>query len=253
MEFKALREMLPETEAAVRIFLGDELGEKFSLTNPCEEFYNGKEWIEKPSAHFIVSEGNKILSYGELQCIIESNQFYVEYKGKGEAGKELVKGMCSIAKEYGTVLTTHSSKEKDELLISVGMKCNSVDYMLVYKRNGSCDNQEAYQDDDLFDDWPDEDGACLYGIYHETGYIASSCFVTEYEDSICISGVCTDKKWRRQGYATRLIRGIISKFSGKEIMLHVYGENESAVSLYKKLGFIITESVYTYISDLDNY
>lgn len=253
MEFKALQELLPETEAAVRTFLGDDPGEKFSLTNPCEEFYNGKECIKNTFVHFIVSEGNEILAYGELQCVIECNQFYVELKGEGEAGKELVKGMCSIAKEYGAVLTTPSLKEKDELLISSGMKCDSVDYMLVYKGNGFCDEPEEYQDDDLFDDWPDEDGACLHGIYHETGYIASSCFVTEYEDSICISGVCTDKKWRRQGYATRLIRGIISKFSGKEIMLHVYGENESAVSLYKKLGFMITESVYTYISTPDNY
>lgn len=248
MEFKAFREMSPEMEATVRNFVGDESGDKFSLTNLCEDFYDGNELIENPVAHFIVSEGDTILAYGELQCVIENSQFYVEFKGEDEAGKELVKGMSSIAKEYGLVLAIPSDKEKDELLLSVGMRCDSVDYMLVYKENASCDKPEAEQDDDLFDDYPDADGASFYGIYHETGYIASSCLVTEYEASICISEVYTDIKWRRQGYATRLIRGIISRFSEKEIMLHVYGANDNAVSLYKKLGFMVKESLYTYLS-----
>lgn len=253
MEFKAFSVLTAENKEILENFLGYECKERFSLTNSCREFNNGKETVKNPLVYYIVYEGEDILAYGELQCVIECNKFYVEFKGEGEAGRVLVTGMCRTVKEYGAVLTTVSAEQNDELLLSAGMKCESVDYMLVYEGNQSCAETEDFQDDDFFEDLLDADGACLHGIYHENGCIAGSCFVTEYEDSVCISSVYTDKRYRRQGFATRLIKSVISKYKGKKIMLHVYGENENAVSLYKKLGFIVVESVYTYISDPDIY
>lgn len=248
MEFRALVHMEPEMRATVRSFVGELCGDKFEFVNPYEELGKMDEAYSTVPAYFIVSEGEEVLAYGELQCVTEEQRFYVEFEGKGVAGTELIRGMCKAVKELGFVLMTPSSKEADELLMSAGMKCDSVDYVLVYEGEGTDTSVKLSEGYEFFDDEPDEDGGCMCGITDAEGYILSSCIVSEYADSICISGVFTDESYRRQGLATMLIQNIISVYEGKEVILHVYGENERAVSLYKKLGFVVKESLYTYLS-----
>ncbi len=65
------------------------------------------------------------------------------------------------------------------------------------------------------------------------GYI----FVGKTKDSGFINSLWVSKKYRNQGYATKLMKSAISKY--KAIDLTVSISNKPAISLYKKLGFVI--------------
>lgn len=56
-----------------------------------------------------------------------------------------------------------------------------------------------------------------------------------------ISAVCTDPAYMRHGYATRLVSHQIAQIlaRGEIPFLHVSAENEQAIRLYQKLGFVL--------------
>jgi ribosomal protein S18 acetylase RimI-like enzyme len=55
-----------------------------------------------------------------------------------------------------------------------------------------------------------------------------------------ISAVCTDERARKRGLASRLVRAIAADIEarGETPMLHVSGDNESAIRIYESLGFV---------------
>jgi len=55
-----------------------------------------------------------------------------------------------------------------------------------------------------------------------------------------VSAVCTDESVRGAGLASRLVRAVVSNIveRGDRAMLHVASTNESAIRLYKALGFL---------------
>ena len=67
-------------------------------------------------------------------------------------------------------------------------------------------------------------------------------FDSNYQDSdngICIINCCIKEKWRGLGYATNLLKSFIKEHDDECINLCVLEENQNAVKLYKKLGFIV--------------
>ncbi len=249
MEFKALVLLDKKTKATIQSFLMKKGSNKFELENPYVELLNTDELISKLPAHYIMSEGEEIMAYGEMQCVEDSDRVFAEFEGEGKAGSELIAGMLREVKKHGFKLVLPSLQEDDGLLLSSGMKCESIDYMLTYEEKRISAYHELPKGDEFFDEESEENEGILHGIADEEGYIICSCIVNEYEESVCISDVFTDEDHRRKGYATILINHIISVFGEKSIMLHVFGKNEGAISLYRKLGFVVKERLYTYTSE----
>jgi ribosomal protein S18 acetylase RimI-like enzyme len=54
-----------------------------------------------------------------------------------------------------------------------------------------------------------------------------------------ISAVCTDERWRGHGFASRLVRALVSgiRAHGEAPFLHAVASNTSAIGLYEALGF----------------
>lgn len=238
-KIKALKKLMPETKEKIKSFLGEADVGRFELKNP------GKDYIGDMCSHFLVNEGQEILAYGEAQFITDDNKLYAEICGEHEAGVLLVKRMLREAEEYALGLTIWSSKSGDNTLLCAGMKITGVDYMLSYPGNVCCE-EKCPDDFGWREEYSDFDDAWFYAITGADNEIISSCNVNEYDRSICISSVYTKEKYRRQGFGAALIKKIISKYSDREILLHVYAENEKALSLYLKLGFEVKETVYTY-------
>ena len=249
MKFKALVLLDKKTKAAVQSFLMKTGSNKFELENPYEELLNTDELISKLPAHYMVSEDEEIIAYGEMQCVEDGSMVFAEFEGEGKAGSELIAGMLREVKKHGFELMLPSLQEDDGLLLLSGMKCKSVDYMLTYEDKTISTYHELPKGEEFFDEESEENEGILHGIADAEGYIICSCIVNEYDESVCISDVFTDEDHRRKGYATILINNIISVFGEKSIMLHVFGENEGAISLYKKLGFVVKERLYTYTSE----
>jgi predicted GNAT family acetyltransferase len=55
-----------------------------------------------------------------------------------------------------------------------------------------------------------------------------------------ISAVCVDPAFRGRGYAGDLMKLLIAAISarGETPFLHVFKSNQSAIALYRKLGFV---------------
>ena len=59
-----------------------------------------------------------------------------------------------------------------------------------------------------------------------------------------IWSVTTFEGFKRQGYATTMLKRIIKKLKDRPIRLYVYKDNKVAIHLYENLGFKIIEEFY---------
>ena len=73
----------------------------------------------------------------------------------------------------------------------------------------------------------------------------SSLEMAVYGDSAYIYDVRTDASHLREGYGERLMRSVLKEYDGKlkGFILQVSSENTPAFSLYKKLGFRVSEKL----------
>ena len=85
-----------------------------------------------------------------------------------------------------------------------------------------------------------------YRLY-ENNISAARCRVYITDTYANISHVYTNKKFRRKGYASTLIRTIAHNFSDKELLLHVEGNNTAAIQAYIKVGFSFAQTTDYYI------
>lgn len=68
-------------------------------------------------------------------------------------------------------------------------------------------------------------------------------------DCVCLHHVLIDPRCRRQGYGMDLITLVLSRLAPAgihKVILQVSGSNDAALSLYKKTGFRITETLSSY-------
>lgn len=75
------------------------------------------------------------------------------------------------------------------------------------------------------------------------GYIIGSLYINVYRKATFIDDLFIDKKYRKKGFATKLLNEFFKWSASKEaksIGLGVHLENHKALKLYKKLGFSIT-------------
>lgn len=77
-----------------------------------------------------------------------------------------------------------------------------------------------------------------YNIIINDKIIGSVC-IKELENAKLLDEIYLEKKFRNKGIGTDIIRKIIE--NNKNVYLWVYKKNKKAVSLYKRLRFIIEE------------
>lgn len=58
-----------------------------------------------------------------------------------------------------------------------------------------------------------------------------------------IYGFKIEETFKKQGYGSYLLKKYLELKKNKNIFLHVQKSNISAISLYKKFGFVITEEI----------
>ena len=74
----------------------------------------------------------------------------------------------------------------------------------------------------------------------------SRCSVVECSDYINIANVYTNKKYRGQGFAGRLIDAASADFPQKKLLLQVSGSNTAAIHAYTEAGFTFLKSIDYY-------
>lgn len=86
----------------------------------------------------------------------------------------------------------------------------------------------------------------LYGIF-ENNTCVCSAIINYIDDNFAkLSSVSTSICYRRQGHAQKLLNDILNdeELNGKEIYLLC--ENETALRLYKKIGFSVNNNLFVY-------
>lgn len=83
------------------------------------------------------------------------------------------------------------------------------------------------------------------GIRKEGRLVAMAGERLQTDHWVEVSAVCTHPDWRGRGYATTLVAALGDHIRqrGKELFLHVVGENASALRLYEELGCKVRRSV----------
>ena len=81
----------------------------------------------------------------------------------------------------------------------------------------------------------------IYVLRNEFGDIVSQAVTVRKQINCCaIGGVITLERYRGHGYAKRLVHTLSNKLlkdGYKTVVLHVYAQNEPAISVYSKIGF----------------
>ncbi len=80
-----------------------------------------------------------------------------------------------------------------------------------------------------------------FGVLEQAGQIIACGFAVRQHDYVLLFDICTDPAMRRQGFARRLVAGLLAW--GKERgatqgLLQVVASNEAAVALYAGFGFV---------------
>ncbi len=78
-----------------------------------------------------------------------------------------------------------------------------------------------------------------YKLVYVLGVKHGCVLATDKDDGVLLDEVYVDEDYRGLGIGTRIIKDVIS--SKNPVYLWVYKNNDSAISLYKKLGFKVVE------------
>ena len=82
------------------------------------------------------------------------------------------------------------------------------------------------------------------------GRSASKCTVSECSDYVNIANVYTNKKYRGQGFAGRLIDAAAADFPQQKLLLQVSGSNTAAIRAYTGNGFTFYKTFDYYVAAL---
>lgn len=272
MEVLIRKRLFPALKKAVSDFVRNDGTERFLLKSP------GAFRTGGIPAHYIAvsladSKTEKrvydVLAYGEAAVLDGENRLWVEIcvKNNEAAGRMLLDAVKKEAGRFGAAVAISSPLKDDEILLKEDFKCFQTDFLM--ELNGTSDTsgrrvqgsdirKHEYESakKDLGKDAPaariareGQGSEIKCFVASEDGSVICSCNLSEYESSVCISDVFTEEGFRRQGYASYLVGTLAGEAvrSGKKAMLHVSGSNKSAVSLYKKLGFSVKDSLFSYI------
>ena len=76
----------------------------------------------------------------------------------------------------------------------------------------------------------------VYALWVEDGRYRSALRLEPYEDGLLLEALETAPKYRRQGYAEKLMRAVQEAFPQK-IYSHVSKRNKASLAIHEKCGF----------------
>ncbi len=97
---------------------------------------------------------------------------------------------------------------------------------------------------------PQPDGSCLFSLLRDNAALGSCMTTPVSDDCVCLHQVEIHEEFRGQGLAYAMLTRLFKHLTGQNIsrvILQVSGENETALRLYKKTGFRITETLSYYL------
>ncbi|MDY0328415.1 MAG: N-acetyltransferase [Arcobacteraceae bacterium] len=85
----------------------------------------------------------------------------------------------------------------------------------------------------------------------EEDVICGYILFLEYKNSLRIYSIAIKNEYSKKGYGTMLMEFLINlaKQKTKNLILEVKDDNQKAINLYKKLGFIVQKTLYKYYLD----
>jgi ribosomal protein S18 acetylase RimI-like enzyme len=81
-----------------------------------------------------------------------------------------------------------------------------------------------------------QDFCKIYGCFSKSEQLIGYCILT-ISDKIDIDKICVNDKYRKLGFATKLLNFINYMYFGKKIILEVSTKNENAIKFYEKNEF----------------
>lgn len=144
---------------------------------------------------------------------------------------------------------------QDRIYLGVKMDYELIDatsqdkaFLIKNKRNIILEFSENLSDDELksIDDYVnDEVNLNIHNtkIIKLDGKVVGSITTFSKDDGIFLDEIYIDMNYRNKGIGTKIIEYTLK--NNKVVYLNVYKANKKAVSLYKKLGFIITDETKT--------
>lgn len=130
-------------------------------------------------------------------------------------------------------------------------RSNSDHYDGMFEVHSSCFDGNELMNKNLFIEEVTNATRVYYVVLNE-GKVVGYAGAWNTEGDYSIISVATDKNYRRQGIATKLIKRLILDAKEKNInalSLEVNEHNTGAIELYRRLGFIITNVRENYYKD----
>lgn len=97
---------------------------------------------------------------------------------------------------------------------------------------------------------PDSSVSYSFSLAEETSHPIAFCRTASFGSNICLYSFLVEEGYRGRGLGEEALLSVIEilRSRGNEVLfLHVSGDNDAAVSLYKKTGFRITETLSYYL------
>ncbi len=83
----------------------------------------------------------------------------------------------------------------------------------------------------------------IEGFNHASkDYFGKLYHPNQNDDAVELVALCVNEGFRRKRVATALMNGLIKEYGSKTLYLTVLADNEAAITLYKKFGFVIRET-----------
>lgn len=90
----------------------------------------------------------------------------------------------------------------------------------------------------------------LYALWEEDGTFVSAARIEPYRDGVLLSGLETAPDCRGQGFASRLLEGLLEALQERgipKIYSHVRKDNAPSLAVHKRRGFAVYKTAAVYL------
>lgn len=103
------------------------------------------------------------------------------------------------------------------------------------------------------DEFDSDEQDTIFGLFHSGityGYFINDIMrgfirilYNDLSDMYSINMLFVDKSFQNCGIGSKLLKLAVNKFGNKDIVLNVFTDNNVAIHVYKKFGFVVEETI----------